>query len=110
MSRQYKNSAFCLIFGNNKKAILSIHNAILKTKLTLEETEILINTLDESLWTAQRNDLSYIINGQLVVMIEHQSTINLNMPLRFLQMIGRIYENLIETKEDLYKKGLMRLT
>ena len=60
-----------MIFSDNKKAILALHNAIHKTDYTLENTEILINTLEESLWTFKKNYLSYILNGQLVVVIEH---------------------------------------
>ena len=71
MARQHKDSAFRMIFADNKKAILALHNAIHKTAYILENTELLINTLDESLWTFKKNDLSYILNGQLVVIIEH---------------------------------------
>ena len=41
--------------------------------------------MGDSLFTSQKNDLSFIINGKLVVLVEHQSSINENMPFRFLQ-------------------------
>jgi len=40
--------------------------------------------------------ISFEIDGKLVVLIEHQSTINPNMALRLLMYIGRVYEKIIE--------------
>lgn len=108
MPRQHKSSAFCMIF-KNRQALLALHNAVHKTDYKEENTEIIINTLEESLWTEKQNDLSYTLNGELVVIMEHQSTINENMPLRCLQIICRIYENLITDKKDIYKKSLIKL-
>ncbi len=34
----------------------------------------------------------------MIVFGEHQTTINKNMPLRFLMYVGRAYEQLIETR------------
>jgi hypothetical protein len=41
------------------------------------------------------NDISFEIGDKLVVLIEHQSTINPNMPLRLLLYIGRVYEKIL---------------
>ena len=41
------------------------------------------------------NDISFEIGGKLVVLIEHQSTINPNMALRLLMYIGRVYEKIL---------------
>ncbi|MDR2692816.1 MAG: Rpn family recombination-promoting nuclease/putative transposase, partial [Chitinispirillales bacterium] len=48
-----------------------------------------------------RNDLSFLIDNRLIVLIEHQSTINENMPMRMLQYICETYNKLFK-KEDLY--------
>jgi len=47
------------------------------------------------------NDISFEIGGKLVVLVEHQSTINPNMALRLLLYIGRIYERMV-TGNSLY--------
>ena len=47
----------------------------------------------------QVNDISFTIENRLVVLIEHQSTINQNMPLRLLLYIARIYEKIISRKK-----------
>ena len=39
-----------------------------------------------------------LVNGQFILMIEHQSTINPNMPLRLLEYIARIYGNIVDSK------------
>jgi hypothetical protein len=44
------------------------------------------------------NDISFTIAGMLVVLVEHQSTINPNMPLRLLLYMARIYEKIIDNR------------
>ncbi|MBR5646845.1 MAG: Rpn family recombination-promoting nuclease/putative transposase [Treponema sp.] len=54
-----------------------------------------------------RNDVSWEIDGKLIVLVEHQSTINGNMPLRCLEYVTRIYEEIVPVKkryaEKIYK-------
>jgi len=45
-----------------------------------------------------------MINDRLVVLIEHQSTINENMPLRLLDYVTRIYERIVPN-EKRYQKN-----
>ena len=49
------------------------------------------------------NDISFILDGRLLVLIEHQSTINENMPVRLLLYLGRVYEKYLE-KTNIYRK------
>jgi hypothetical protein len=104
----YKDSLFRSLFGN-KKAALELYNALHGTDYTERDAEITINTLGESLFTPQKNDLSFIINGKLVVLVEHQSSINENMPFRFLQPIARMFENGIPDRKAVYRKALIKL-
>ena len=39
--------------------------------------------------------LAFTVAGKLVIVIEHQSAINENMPLRLLLYVARIYEKLV---------------
>ena len=104
----YKDSLFRSLFGNEKSA-LELYNALHGTDYSERDTEITINTLGESLFTPQKNDLSFLINGKLVVLVEHQSSINENMPFRFLQPIVRIFENGIPDRKAVYRRALIRL-
>jgi hypothetical protein len=69
---------------------------------------IKIDTLEDALYKKKINDISFEIGDKLVVLIEHQSTINPNMPVRLLSYIARIYEKILAgRKSKLYgKKGL----
>jgi len=52
----------------------------------------------------QYNDISFEIGGKLVVLIEHQSSINENIALRLLMYIGRVYEKIVEGKNIYARK------
>jgi hypothetical protein len=56
-------------------------------------------TLSDVLYMEQLNDISFVIDGKLVVLIEHQSSINENMPLRMLMYIAREYELLTNGRD-----------
>lgn len=49
-----------------------------------------------------------LINDKMITMVEQQSTINMNMPLRFLEYLTRIYEKIIP-QENRYKKHLVKI-
>ena len=53
-------------------------------------------------------DIAMLIDGKIVILIEHQSTINRNMPFRFLEYIARIYEK-ITTKDEKFGRKLVKL-
>ena len=59
---------------------------------------IIINTLQDVLFMDQINDISFAIGDKLVILIEHQSTINPNMCLRLLLYISRVYEKIVGDK------------
>jgi hypothetical protein len=99
VNRQHKNSVFSLLFGN-ADALRELYGAI--AGVTLDPSvKIEINTLSDVLFMDFINDLSFVIGGILVVLIEHQSTFNPNMPLRLLIYIARIYEK-ITGRDDKY--------
>jgi len=80
-NRNYKNSVFTLLFSE-KKNLLELYNAITGESYPEESTDIEIITLSDVLFMEQINDIAFVLNDRLVVLIEHQSTVNENMPLR----------------------------
>ena len=56
----------------------------------------------------RKNDISFTIDRRFIVLMEHQSSINLNMPLRFLLYIARVYEKMIDNK-TIYRKNIIHL-
>jgi predicted transposase YdaD len=61
-----------------------------------------------ALFMRQINDLSFTIDDRIVVLIEHQSTINENIPLRILMYIARVYEKITE-KKNIYHRKLQKI-
>ena len=58
--------------------------------------------LEDVFFGQMRNDVSYEFDDKIVCFVEHQSTINHNMPFRLLMYVGRVYEML--TNMDKTKK------
>ncbi len=105
-NRCYKNSVFTLLFSEKEK-LLELYNAVSGQSYP-ENTEIEIITLSDVLFMEQLNDIAFVLEDKLVVLIEHQSTVNENMPLRMLQYMGKEYQA-ITNKKDLYKKQLVKI-
>ena len=103
----YKDSLFRSIF-NNEKSALALYSAVSGESLSADKTEVVMTTLSETLWTPRKNDLSFTVNGSLVVIAEHQSTINENMPYRMLQYVCRLFESGVTDKKAVYRKALVR--
>ena len=104
-NRKYKDSVFRSLF-NNKTRLLELYNAIKGTNYQ-DESIIEINTLEDVLFSDMKNDISFTVNKKMVVLIEHQSTINENMPLRLLSYIARVYEKLVD--EDILQEKLRKI-
>lgn len=105
-NRKYKDSVFTRYFSDERKLRL-LYNA-LENKNYGEETEINIITLEDVLFMNQKNDICFTIDNKFIILIEHQSTINNNMPLRCLLYIAREYEKLID-KNIIYRTTLQKI-
>ena len=86
-----------------KQNFISLYNALHNTNLDLATTTIQEVNIENVLYMALSNDIAMLVDNRLVVLVEHQSTINENMPLRLLEYVSRIYEQLIPS-EDRYEK------
>ena len=95
---QYRNSIFCAFF-NDPVRLLSLCNALLDTNYN-DTNELIINTLETSMLSGQKNDISCKIGNNFLVLAEHQSSVNKNMPLRCLAYINRLFEGLIDDKTE----------
>lgn len=89
---QYKDRLFCFLFGNEKykKYALSLYNALNEVNYQ-NENELEIVTLKDIIYIRMHNDVSVMLSGNLELW-EHQSTVNLNMPLRGLMYFAHLYE------------------
>ena len=105
-NKKFKNTVFTALFNNKEKA-RELYNALANTDYG-PETNVEITTLEDVLFMEQMNDISFVIDDRIVVLIEHQSTINKNMPLRMLLYIARIYEKICENK-NLYRSRIIKI-
>ena len=101
---QFRDSLFRDFF-NEPVRLLNLCNALLNSNFL----EIEINTLDSTFFSALKNDLSCKVGNNFLVLIEHQSSINENMPFRCLSYVTELLQNLIRKKNLLYKQELILL-
>ena len=110
-NRNYKDSVFVDLFAHDvtaKENFISLYNALHGTNLDVETTDVQPVMLERVLYMKYYNDIAMLIDGKIVILIEHQSTINQNMPFRFLEYIARIYEK-ITTKDEKFGRKLVKL-
>ena len=100
-NRAYKDSVFSLYLSKPER-LIEVYNAVAGTDYPLD-TPVEINTLTEALYKNQMNDLSFVLDNQIVVLIEHQSTLNENMALWLLLYSARVYEKMVKS-DAIYRK------
>jgi predicted transposase YdaD len=81
---------------------LELYSAI-SGKSYPKSTKIEIVTLSDVLYMNQINDIAFVLEDRLIVLIEHQSSVNSNMPLRMLQYLSAEYAMIVDRK-SLYKQ------
>ena len=96
VNTKYKDSVFSFLFSEPDK-LRELYCALEGITLP-QDIPVKINTLSDVLFMERINDISFEIGGKLVVLIEHQSTINPNIALRLLMYIARVYEKIIDRK------------
>ena len=109
-NREHKDSVFTDLFTYDetaRKNVLELYNALFDTNYTDEEM-IETVTLEQVLFMNFKNDVAFIVDNRRIVLSEHQSTINPNLPLRLLMYIAREYEKIVPVKER-YKSKLISL-
>ena len=100
-NRKHKDSLFVDYFSKDrdwKQHFLSLYNALHGTNLQVDNTRLERVNLEQVLYMDYYNDIAVMVNDQFILMIEHQATINPNMPLRLLEYVTRIYGNRIDSK------------
>ena len=109
-NRRYKDSVFVDLFGEDKDAkdnFLSLYNALHDTQLD-SSTELKPLRLEHIMYMSFCNDVSCLIDNKIIVLSEHQSTVNNNMPVRFLEYSARLYEQ-IQSPRERYSRKLKQI-
>ncbi len=90
-NRVYKATIFAMLF-EDKEHLLELYNAVSGKHYTNPEM-LEINTLENAIYMAMRNDISFLIDARLSL-YEHQSTYSPNLPFRFLLYIASLYSSM----------------
>lgn len=106
VNRELKASAFTAYFSMPENAA-SLYEALSGNEKVMPE-DISYTTLSGVLFMARKNDMAFQVKDRVLVISEHQSTINANMPLRDAIYYGRTMEKLIDPKA-LYKSTLIQI-
>lgn len=105
VQRNYKDTVFRMLF-REKENLLSLYNALNSTAYT-DVDNLEITTLENAVYMNYKNDISFVFDFELLL-YEHQSTFNPNMPLRDLLYVARVLQNRIKD-ENLYSKSLIKI-
>lgn len=103
-NREIKSSAFTTYFSEPENAA-KLYSALEGEEVSPED--IHFTTLEGVLFVARKNDLSFTARNRVLVISEHQSTVNLNMPLRSIIYYGRTMEKLLSPKAIYRRKRIM---
>ncbi len=102
---KYKDTMFRMLF-KEKKNLLSLYNALNKTAYT-DVDKLEITTLENAVYMNYKNDISFVFDYELML-YEHQSTVNPNMPFRDLIYVTKVLQT-ITKDENLYGQTLIKL-
>ena len=79
LERTYKDSVFVTVFQEKEK-LIELYNALFDTNYDIN-TPVNIVTIKDVLFRTLKNDVAFTLGNHFVILIEHQSTLNGNMPL-----------------------------
>lgn len=105
VERNYKDTVFVTIF-KEKKCLIELYNAIFNTNYD-ENTQLDIVTIKDVLFRTLKNDVAFTLGERFVVLIEHQSTLNGNLPLRDLLYVSTLFKRMIDSKLLYRERTLM---
>ena len=103
---QVRDTVFCRFIGTESN-LLEIFNAIRHTRYT-DASKVMITTLAGSFYSNLKNDISFMLDALIMMLIEHQTTLNPNMPVRLLGYVDELFKRYIEPeKRKIYSTELM---
>ena len=106
INRKYKDSVFRMLFSEKDK-LIELYNAIFDTDYT-EDDSVDITTIEDVVFKTMKNDISFVMDGKFVLLVEHQSSINNNMCLRDFLYAAEVIRQMIDTN-DLYKEKPVKI-
>lgn len=108
---KYRDTLFRMIFGGKDEKSarwrMELYNALSGRKHT-NPADLELTTIENVIYITMKNDISFLVDSQMTL-YEHQSTVNLNMPLRGLMYFAQLYQIYLTKKgKDLFG-GLVKI-
>lgn len=104
VQRCYKDTTFRMLF-KEKENLLSLYNALNDTDYT-DVKGLEITTLENAVYMNYKNDISFVFDLELML-YEHQSTVNPNMPLRDLIYVASVLQKRVDGRKLYSSKQVM---
>ncbi len=99
--REYKDRLFKAVFGRDteesKRWRLDLYNALNGTNYSNPD-DLELNTIENVIYITMHNDVSFLIDDQMVL-LEQQSSHNWNMPLRGFLYFSQLYNEYLSTNK-----------
>lgn len=112
VQHKHKESLFSKLYSQ-KDALLDLYKTLHpeeENSNNVTEDAIEIVTLESFLLAKRYNDIAFKVKDRLMILVEHQSTINENMPLRMLLYVAGEYEKVLKGIEKaIYKQNLIKI-
>lgn len=97
-----KDSLFTHMFGDeSKEYLLQLYQALHPEDKEMGTDNLKIITIENALTNDIYNDLGFIANNRLVVLVEAQSTWSVNIVVRLLLYLSKTYQSYIFSKPEM---------
>ena len=107
--RTAKNSVFLDLF-QNKSYLLKLYKALHPEDITATEDSLTDVTIENVLTDNLYNDLGFIVNNKLMILIEAQSTWTMNILVRVLLYLAQSYHEYFQrTSQNYYKSKKVKM-
>lgn len=109
MKRTIKDSVFTNLF-QDKKYLLQLYKALHPEDNDITEDKLTDITIKNVLTDNIYNDLGFVVEDRLVILVEAQSTWTMNIIIRALMYMVQTYHDYFDrTKQNLYKSKKVKL-
>ncbi|MCM1084451.1 MAG: hypothetical protein NC428_13370, partial [Clostridium sp.] len=102
---EYRDTVFRMLLRDKRK-LLALYNGVNGTNYDNPD-DLKIVTLENAIYMSCKNDVACVIDFTLD-MYEQQSTVNPNMPFRYLRYVSRVFEKLT-IYDNIYSRKLIKL-
>ncbi len=107
--RTAKNSVFLDLF-QNKSYLLKLYKTLHPEDITATEYSLTNITIENVLTDNLYNDLGFIVNNKLMILIEAQSTWTMNILIRVLLYLAQSYHEYFQrTNQNYYKSKKVKI-